>query len=703
MQFTLGLGSDLRLTGFVRAHLRGQALPCLAVAALAATAACGGSDQRSGTPTAPLPEACAIPPDVPTPDFLRKLGCQGDFEALASEPLDASIPGARAAKVVIDGLDGDALYFQNSKKYKIHHQFASAHLSGNGRPIVPGLMRFNETEYTSSTRRFLLGSITYYEAPKIWAFEIAPYDTATDKMIARAYDALAKATFFGRELVFHPTSTMVERAAALLPARVKIKTTRDLFEKIDYQPLNLASAMGKLRFVRAQELATEYVGFREIVVLDHVPNDISVVAGIVTEEFQTPLSHINVLSQNRKTPNMGLRNAFGDQRLRRHEGAWVRLTVGPSDFSIEPVTQADADQWWEANKPKGVMLPKMDTSVTGLVDVKKVLDPTLSLKDGLKKALPAFGGKATHYAAMAAADLVPLPRPSGFVIPVHYYAQFIAQNGFDKRVDALLDDATFRGDVKLRDQQLLALRDEMEAAPVDAEFEKLLTDKLMAEYPNLPMRYRSSSTAEDLDGFAGAGLYTSKTGDPSDAKKGALRAIKKVWSSVWYFRGFEERDYRSVDQKGVGMAILAHPSFPEEEATGVALTANPFDPSGLQPGFFINVQPGDESVTLPEAGVHADQILYHFKLPGQPIVYIDHSNRIPVGQTVLTPRQIFALGTALEKIHEFFRPAYGPAGGSNAWYALEVDFKFDGPPNKEPELFIKQARPHPGRGMVPSN
>jgi hypothetical protein len=115
------------------------------------------------------------------------------------------------------------------------------------------------------------------------------------------------------------------------------------------------------------------------------------------------------------------------------------------------------------------------------------------------------------------------------------------------------------------------------------------------------------------------------------------------------------------------------------------------------------VQPGDESVTLPEAGVHADQILYHFKLPGQPIVYLDHSNKIPAGQTVLTPRQIFALGSALDKIHEFFRPAYGPAPGTNAWYALEVDFKFDGPPGKEPELFIKQARPHPGRGMVTPN
>ena len=28
---------------------------------------------------------------------------------------------------------------------------------------------------------------------------------------------------------------------------------------------------------------------------------------MITEEFQTPLSHVNVLAQNRGTPNMGLR------------------------------------------------------------------------------------------------------------------------------------------------------------------------------------------------------------------------------------------------------------------------------------------------------------------------------------------------------------------------------------------------------------
>src|SRR5690606_12452291 len=109
----------------------------------------------------------------------------------------------------------------------------------------------------------------------------------------------------------------------------------------------------------------------------------------------------------------------------------------------------------------------------------------------------------------------------------------------------------------------------------------------------------SSTNAEDLDGFTGAGLYDSKSGDPNDPQRPVLDAVRKVWASVWYFRAFEEREYRSIEHTAVGMGLLVHNSFPEEEANGVALTNNPFDKSGLDPAFYVNVQLGDESVVLP--------------------------------------------------------------------------------------------------------
>lgn len=645
---------------------------------------------------------CTIAADE-TPDYAQQLGCQADFTALAAVPLDTSLPGARTVKVLVDQLGGDALYFQNTTTYPIHHKFASAHLSGSGKPVVPQLSQFNQTEYYSPSRRFILGAVTYYADPKVWAFEISPYDTASAEMITKAYNALVRSTYFGQQLRFHPTSQAVEQAAKKLPASVKTVSTEELYADTNYQALNLGTCVGRLRFMTASQLSTEYVSYRDIVVLDRVPNDISVVLGIITAEFQTPLSHINVLSQNRGTPNMALKGADTDKDLLAHKDSWVELDVNANDYSVKAASQAEADAWWDNNKPTAVQVPKLDLSVTDLRDADKLLDTQLTLGEALSKAIPAFGGKGSHYGGIATIGAA-VPTPKAFVIPVYYYRQFMQQNGLDAHVKKMLANKSFVDSPAVRDKQLEQLRADMLVAPVDASFTALLLAKLKAEYPGLRMRFRSSTNAEDLDGFTGAGLYTSLSGDPADSTKSVLDAVRGVWASVWYFRAFEERSYRSIGHETVGMALLVHRSFPDEEANGVALTANPYDASGLEPGFYINVQKGGSSVVKPEVGVTTDQFVYHYSMPGQPVVFISNSNLVPTGQTVLTTAQTYKLGQALDAIHTHFFKTYGKADGSatadpSAWYAMDVEFKFDGLPGEEPALYVKQARPHPGRGQ----
>ena len=633
---------------------------------------------------------------------MQRVGCESDFDALSSEPLDASIPGARSVKVVFDRLGGNALYFQNSREYEIHHEFASAHLSGrDGLPLVPPLAEFNRTEYTVPDRRFILGAVTYYEEPEVWALELAPYDTATAEMTQTLFDAIEEATYFGPRLMFHPTSESVALMANDLSADVSIVQTADLFG--DYQPLNLGVAVGFLRFVEVENLEREYVGFQDIVVLDRVPNDISVVMGLITEEFQTPLSHVNVLSQNRGTPNMGLLDATSNAELRRHEGKWVRLEVGAFDWSIEEVTEQDANAYWEAVRPPTVAVPRFDTDETELKDIELLVTESegVPLKDAIKAAVPAYGGKAAHYSILAKTEGVPTPK--AFAIPVHYYDQFMQSHGFYD----LVDDIVELVDAEERDEELAGLREAMLQAEVDGDFLQAVAEKIADVVGPCPddgvgsvrMRFRSSTNAEDLDGFTGAGLYTSRSGDPCDADYPIEDALREVWSSVWYYRAFEERRYRSIDHKQVGMALLVHHSFPEEEANGVALTANIFDPSGLNPAFYVNVQVGDVSVVLPPPGVFSDQFLLYHTQVGTPASYLSSSNLVAPGSHVLTSAQVHELGLALESVHERFNEAYGPAAGNTGFYAMDVEFKFDAPRGVEPELFLKQARPHPGRGQ----
>lgn len=635
--------------------------------------------------------ACRLPAGE-APDFAEQLGCAEDFDALASLPLDASIPGARSVKTVIDQLDMSRLYFQNSQKYLIHWEFAHAHLSGMGRPIVPDLGQFNMTEYYSPQRRFLLGALTFYEGPGVWTYEISPYDTASAAMIEQAYSQIADSVFFGADLYFHPSSEAVETVAKELPPTVKIITTDELYAGIDYQPLNLGTSLGRLRFLTAEQLETEYVGFRDIVVLDSVPNDISVVTGIITGEFQTPLSHINVLSQNRGTPNMGLRGASESPELRALEDRWVSLTVDPFEWRIAEVSKAEADAWWEEHKPDKVAVPEINLEMTELLDAEVILDPALGLEEGIDEAILAFGGKMGHFAALTQLS-EKLRIPDAFGVPVFYYHQFMTDNGFFARVEDLLADPAFQDDPAVRDAALAKLRTDMMVAPVDPTFKAVLMGKLHDEYPHQLMRMRSSTNAEDLEGFTGAGLYTSKTASVDDVEE-VFDDVREVWSSVWYFRAFEERSYRSIDHLAVAMALLVHPSFPTEEANGVALTANPFDTSGLEPGFYINVQKGEASVVQPPPGVTTDQFVIYWDSPGQPIVFIAHSNQVAKGTNVLTTAQMLELGKGLADIREFFRPAYGPPPDDpTAWYAMDVEFKFEAPAGETPALWVKQARP----------
>lgn len=663
-----------------------------------ALAACNGTG--ANTTDSSGPETCRIP-EGESPEFVQHIGCDADFAALASEPLDSSLPGARSVKVVQDHADSDAVYFQNSVLYQIHYDFVSTHLSGDALPYVPELSEFNTTEYYSPERRFNLGAVTYYDGPKIWALELAPYDSASAAMIEALFRGIAAEAFFGAEMRFHPTSESVAIEAAKLPGDIPIVTTDELYAGTDYQPLSLGSAMGRLHFATAAELDTDYVSFQDILVLDEAPNDISVIQGLITEEFQTPLSHVNVLSQNRNTPNMGLRGATTNETLRALEGKLIELTVDGAAWSVREVTQAEAEEFWDAHKPEPVVLPEMNLDVQELVDIEDVTpEPAKSseLRAAIKTAVLAFGGKAAHYSVLARTEDVPIQK--AFAIPMFFYDQFMRDNGFYAQVDAMLADPDFTTDAAVRDQELAAMRAEMLLAPLDAGFQKLLKAKLAADYPNQKMRFRTSTNSEDLDGFPCAGCYESHSGDPADWVD-VLDAIRETYASTWLFRTFEERTYYSIDHKSVGMALLVHHNFADEEANGVAVTSNPFVPSGLDPAFYVNVQfGGDVEVVAPPPGVTGDEFLYFFSQPGQPISYLTHSNLVPEGETVLSTAQVYSLGKALDAIHSRFSPAYGPAAGNTGWYAMDIEFKFDdeADPGEPATLYIKQARPYPGRG-----
>ncbi len=556
--------------------------------------------------------ACTLETDEPF-DSLPTIGCEQDFERASAEPADSSLPGARSVKTLIDRVDGNRLYFLNTVEYPLHYEFASTHLSAvDDLPVIATQAEFNDN-YVSDQRRFYLGTITYYEGPAKWVYEVTPYDTASADMLTETFELLRDNAYFGQELYFHPTGAAVEEVAKDLPDSIPILTTDELYAGVSYQPLNLETSTGILRFRTAAEVDGTYTPFREIVVLDAVPNDISIVSGVITAQFQTPLAHINVLSVNRGTPNMALRGATELPELRALEDKWVELTVGAFDWSIREITETEAEEWWEENKPEPLVVQKMDLEVTDLRETSEMIDPDVSLGDGIQTAIRAFGAKATNYGALADAQLegefdelpdvdAEGPIQAGFGVPMFYYDQFMKDNGLYERIQELMDAPEW-ADPVLRGETLDAFKDELREKPVRQEVIDAVVARADELFPGENIRFRSSTNSEDLGTFTGAGLYNSETGIPgidNELEDSVAWAMKKVWSQVWNPRAYEEREYFSMNHLDVGMALLVHANFPEEESQGVAITNNPFDTTGTLPAFFVNAQAGNNDVVTPD-------------------------------------------------------------------------------------------------------
>ena len=634
----------------------------LALGVVLLVASCGERD-------APTCESETLP-------FRSELHCALELEAQAARPLDTALPGVITVKTIVDRARDNTLTFQDTTAYPLHSRFAVEHL---GWP--PGAP-FAE-QYVSSSRRFLLGSVSHYAEPDVYAYELAPYDTASAEMIATTMRAIARATYFGDRLAFHPISEEQLAIAAMLPDDIDVITTEELWAGITYQPLNLGETYARVRVLTAAELATTYVSPREIAVLDRVPNDLSVVAAVVTDEFQTPLSHVNVLSQQRGTPNMGLDGAAA--RFAPLEGRWVRLTVGAFEWEVVEVTAEAAEAWWQTHRPPPADIPAPDFSVTEIRDIDDVV-----LAD-----IPAVGGKAAHYAALR--DIgPPVQIRDAVVIPVAFYRQFLVDNGFDVQIAAMLADPAFRSDGNARRQMLDALRTRMMAAPVTPSALATIEARLAQQFPNTRMKFRSSTNAEDLARHSGAGLYDSKAGQVGDPLRPVDVALKTVWASVWNVRAFEERDYAGIAHDRVAMAVLVNPSYSDEAANGVAITANLYDPAaGGEDAFFINAQVGEVSVVQPDPGVSADTLMYYFFHPGQPATYYTRSNLVAGG--VMSRSELFELGQALAAIRTKFASTYDPPTGYG-YLPMDVEWKLVADGTGARRVWIKQARPFPGRG-----
>ncbi len=581
-------------------------------------------------------------------------------------------------KFVID-LKSNEIYFFDVNLFELHADFVLGVL------LKQPWTRDNIIAYNKNYERvkpkFILGYLTHHTKVDRWALSFWEGDQIDAPTVLKVRDRL-KGTFWRTDLAFRPDSPQQEKMAKGVAAKGFTVVTNDEFYKAAaFQAFNKGKAIGRLKVVPVGTPYDQLTFDRhDIVLLQESYPDITPVAGILATTFSTPLSHVNLRAGAWGIPNAGDKQAR--EKFGALDGKIVYYDVDDSRAVVREATPAEIADW-ETRKAQArhVALPAADTS-----------DPHLAMLTRMRaKDVVRYGTKAANLGEIRTANLPGVNIPDGFGVPFFYYVRHMRQHGLDAKVEAMLADARFGSDAAWRKTALEELRAAILAAPIDPEVLDVIYRRVRLKLGGKGVFVRSSTNAEDLPGFNGAGLYDTV---PNVRGKEALGvALKTVWASLWNLRAVEERTTFGIDHRQVFAAVLVQVGV-AATAAGVLVSTNLYDPRD-DDGFTINAKWG-LGMKVVEGQKVPEQIIFDATNDGTKIISRTDDptmlvfepgggiREVPVAGTdvILTEERAKRLVTAVRQ----FIPLFAPGT------PLDVEWVLEGE-----TMWIVQARPFVGR------
>jgi hypothetical protein len=491
---------------------------------------------------------------------------------------------------VIDRRARNRVYYVNSRLYQFHRDFVNATYLSLERGRA-----FYDNNHLKNDRRFLLGTIAYHATVDKFTFEFWEGDQISTSLLTETIDALQQSFF--SPLYFKPNSPAQDQIASVANnpgAKLRVVSAAEISSNQQYQPLNLAAGIGQLRIID-RVTADTVIDRNQIVIFKEVPIHLTPLSGVITTQPASPLSHVNMLAKAWAIPNASIKNA--DILFKALEGKYVRLEVRENDYSLLPADSREVDernrQWI---KRSDLITPRADLAYDRITDLR------------LQRAKDAsrFGAKSANLGEIIQARLSGLSVPDGFAIPFHYYRAFITLNHLEERIAAAVEEDRFVHDPRYRKARLADIRQWIVDGRHDERFRQTVLEKVHREYAGLGLFARSSTNAEDLPNFSGAGLYTTVPNVRTDEQ--LMEAIKTVWASVWNYEAYEARESFGMNHFGVYPAVLIQQGI-DADSAGVAITRDPFDVAD-RGSVFVNAKRG-LGIKVVEGRRVAEQVIYH--------------------------------------------------------------------------------------------
>ncbi|MCW5808003.1 MAG: PEP/pyruvate-binding domain-containing protein, partial [Deltaproteobacteria bacterium] len=504
--------------------------------------------------------------------YVARIPDAATFEAYSKE-----VGGERFGKFVLD-MRTNAIYYFDVTVYPVHKDFIFAELLK--KPKTDALVKRVNRNYYEKKPDFMMVYLVHHVNIDKWTFAYWPGDEAKPEHVRLAYRRIKETFYLGDKVKFRPDSDH-QVDVAKRTKDVPFILNDELYKAQAYVAFNPGTAVGKLRLVSSGPAGAGESDLtfdpEDIVVLKTPLSDITPVAGIISETFSTPLAHVSLRAKGWGIPNIGLVDAH--EKLAALDGKVVFFEAKGTSHVVRAATDAElAAAKARREAVVAVTLPDADLATTELRTLAKMREKDAAI----------FGPKAANLGEILHAKLAGFEVPAGFGIPFAYYVEHLRTSGLDKKLAALLADPAAQKDANVRKQKLEQLRAEIEKAPLAAELRAKVEAALKALPDNEGVFVRSSTNAEDLATFSGAGLHDTR---PNVKGLDAVcDAIKYVWASTWTLRAYDARAHAKIDQAKVFGSALVQVGVPAT-AAGVVATVHPTDPSDVK-NYTVNAKSG---------------------------------------------------------------------------------------------------------------
>ena len=151
-------------------------------------------------------------------------------------------------------------------------------------------------------------------------------------------------------------------------SRINLVYDEDIFAEITFQALNTGIGYGLLRVADPDETPHPH----DIVIYEALPNNLANVAGIISTEPQTPLSHVNLRAVQNGVPNAFIRGAVEHTDIAALIDSYVHYRVTGDGWTLRAATPEEVESHYAGSRPAQFQIPERDLSVTSITPLGSI-------------------------------------------------------------------------------------------------------------------------------------------------------------------------------------------------------------------------------------------------------------------------------------------------------------------------------------------